>query len=175
MEGDLSYVASLLSGEPQAAGGGGTRGRGRQQSRGQRGGRGGLGSGGGGRAPRREQGSRQRNSSQQAGPSAGPAPASEDPAASPGPQSTARALHCAACDCWVPRRPESWATHVAGIRHTRQALSLRVHGERGHLVLSAFESLPGEGRAGQAGYPRRASDSLPRPRPARSTAGDFHS
>lgn len=34
--------------------------------------------------------------------------------------------------------------HVAGIRHRRQLLSLRVHGERNRLVLSAFESLPGE-------------------------------
>lgn len=33
---------------------------------------------------------------------------------------------------------------MAGIRHRRQLLSLRVHGERNRLVLSAFESLPGE-------------------------------
>lgn len=32
---------------------------------------------------------------------------------------------------------------MAGIRHRRQLLSLRVHGERNRLVLSAFESLPG--------------------------------
>eukprot|EP00887_Chlorella_sp_A99_P003415 scaffold7.g3415.t1 len=60
----------------------------------------------------------------------------------PGTQSTPRALHCEACDCWVPRRPGDWATHLAGIRHRRQVLSLRVHGERGRLVLSAFESAP---------------------------------
>jgi hypothetical protein len=34
--------------------------------------------------------------------------------------------------------------HTAGIRHRRQLLSLKVHGERNHLVLSAFESMPGE-------------------------------
>lgn len=63
----------------------------------------------------------------------------------PGPRSTARAQHCAACDCWVPKRPGDWEVHVAGIRHRRQLLSIRVHGEPNRLVLSAFESLPGEG------------------------------
>ena len=45
---------------------------------------------------------------------------------------------------WVPRRPGDWEVHCRGIRHRRQLLSLRVHGERGRLVLSAFESPPGE-------------------------------
>ena len=61
----------------------------------------------------------------------------------PGPESTQRALRCTACDCWVPRRQGDWETHLAGIRHRRQVLSLQVTGERGNLVLSTFESAPG--------------------------------
>lgn len=63
-----------------------------------------------------------------------------------------RVWHCAACDVWVPRREGDWEVHCRGIRHQRQLLSLRVHGERGRLVLSAFESPPGEmGPGGAAG------------------------
>lgn len=61
----------------------------------------------------------------------------------PGPRSTARVAHCEACDVWVPRRAGDWEVHVEGIRHRRQLLSLRVHGERNRLVLSAFEAPPG--------------------------------
>jgi hypothetical protein len=61
----------------------------------------------------------------------------------PGPSSTARVAHCEACDVWVPRRAGDWEVHVEGIRHRRQLLSLRVHGERNRLVLSAFEAPPG--------------------------------
>lgn len=55
-----------------------------------------------------------------------------------------RVWHCAACDVWVPKREGDWEVHCRGIRHQRQLLSLRVTGQRGKLVLSAFESAPGE-------------------------------
>ncbi|EFN57243.1 expressed protein [Chlorella variabilis] len=67
----------------------------------------------------------------------------------PGPRSTARVAHCQACDVWV---------HTAGIRHRRQLLSLRVHGERNRLVLSAFESPPDSPEAAQRLVGRAAAD-----------------
>ena len=70
-----------------------------------------------------------------------PAPPS-DTYNEPSDRSTPRVLHCAACGVWVPRRDGDWQVHIAGIRHRRQILSLREHGERGRLVLSAFESDP---------------------------------
>lgn len=75
-----------------------------------------------------------------AGPSASPGEAHSIPSD----RSSSRVLHCDACDVWVPRRPGDWETHIAGIRHRRQMLSLREHGERGHLVQSVFESAPHE-------------------------------
>lgn len=65
-----------------------------------------------------------------------------DPYSQPSNKSTAKVLHCAACDVWVPRRDGDWQVHIAGIRHRRQTLSLREHGQRGKLVISAFESDP---------------------------------
>jgi hypothetical protein len=67
----------------------------------------------------------------------------------PSDKSTNRVLHCATCDVWVPSRSGDWEVHIAGIRHRRHVLSLREYGERGRLVLSAFESDP---RAGEVSH-----------------------
>jgi hypothetical protein len=61
----------------------------------------------------------------------------------PSSQSSTRFHHCEACRAWVPSSPGLWETHIAGIRHRRQVLSLREHGQRGRLVVSKFEPLPG--------------------------------
>ena len=62
----------------------------------------------------------------------------------PGPRSTAAALHCQACSCWVPRQPaDNWQQHVRGIRHRRQLVSLRLTGQLGNMTVSLFEALPG--------------------------------
>jgi hypothetical protein len=58
--------------------------------------------------------------------------------------STSRVLHCCSCDVYVPHLPGVWETHIAGIRHRRQVLSLREYGAHGHLVQSVFESAPHE-------------------------------
>ena len=168
-----SYSQQGRSGSSGQAGGRAS-GRGQQGAAGRGrsgaadGGAGGSGGGGGGRGkkPRREarqqqqwpqqqQRPQQQQQSQQpvgtgnAGPGTAAGSASEGLAAAahsqPGPRSTARVAHCTACDVWVPRRPGDWEVHTAGIRHRRQLLSLRVHGERNRLVLSAFESEPGAG------------------------------
>ena len=66
----------------------------------------------------------------------------------PGPQSTAAALHCQACSCWVPRQPaDNWQQHVRGIRHRRQLVSLRLTGQLGNMTVSLFEALPGKATA----------------------------
>ena len=66
----------------------------------------------------------------------------------PGPGSTAAALHCQACNCWVPRHSaDNWQQHVKGIRHRRQLVSLRLTGQLGNMTVSLFEALPGEGTA----------------------------
>ena len=63
----------------------------------------------------------------------------------PGPRSTAAALHCQACNCWVPRQPaDNWQQHVKGIRHRRQLVSLRLTGHLGTMTVSLFEALPGK-------------------------------
>lgn len=63
----------------------------------------------------------------------------------PSENSTNTVYHCATCDVWVPSRPGDWEVHIAGIRHRRHVLSLREYGERGRLVLSAFEGDPKPG------------------------------
>jgi len=91
----------------------------------------------------------------------------------PSDKSTDKVYHCSTCDVWVPSRSGDWEVHIAGIRHRRHVLSLREHGERGRVVLSAFESdpRPGEmshrisGKASPAefGFDQGASSSgLPR-------------
>jgi len=71
-----------------------------------------------------------------------------DPATSnhlnqPSTKSTQRLFHCGACDVWVPSgRSGNWEIHIAGIRHQRELLSLREHGERGRFIVSIFESQP---------------------------------
>ena len=40
-----------------------------------------------------------------------------------------------------------WEMHCQGIRHRRQVLSLRHTGARGTVLVSEFESLPGEAMA----------------------------
>jgi hypothetical protein len=66
----------------------------------------------------------------------------EDKYNQPSDKSTDRVLHCATCDVWVPSRHGDWNVHISGIRHRRHVLSFREYGERGRLVLSAFESDP---------------------------------
>ncbi|KAF8067107.1 hypothetical protein HT031_002154 [Scenedesmus sp. PABB004] len=51
------------------------------------------------------------------------------------------ARRCDVCGCVVPAGIAAWETHVAGIRHRRNAASVRVCGEPGHAVVSAFEAL----------------------------------
>lgn len=75
-------------------------------------------------------------------PSSSHAEAEEDKYNKPSDLSTSKVLHCPTCDVWVPSRPGDWEVHIAGIRHRRHVLSLREHGERGRLVLSAFENVP---------------------------------
>ena len=66
----------------------------------------------------------------------------------PGSRSTAAALHCQACNCWVPPQPaDNWQQHVKGIRHRRQLVSMRLTGQLGNMTVSLFEALPGEGTA----------------------------
>lgn len=67
-------------------------------------------------------------------------------------------IYCATCDCWVPRRVGDWEVHLAGIRHRRQALSLREHGQRGQLVVSVFEGLPGPSDSTHALVGKAAAD-----------------
>eukprot|EP00891_Asterochloris_glomerata_P003182 jgi/Astpho2/3182/Aster-x1129 len=62
----------------------------------------------------------------------------------PGSRSTAAALHCQACNCWVPPQPaDNWQQHVKGIRHRRQLVSMRLTGQLGNMTVSLFEALPG--------------------------------
>jgi hypothetical protein len=133
--GELAYIANLLNGDPSQAPqnpAGAPRGRGR--GRGRRGGHSGRGRGGSA-APNAG-----------AGPSTAPAPTpadtDTDPLNRPRESSSPKLWHCEACDVLVPRRPGDWEVHVAGIRHRRQVLSLREHGQRGRLVMSVFESAP---------------------------------
>ena len=58
----------------------------------------------------------------------------------PSAKSTGRLYHCDACDVWMPRGPSVWRTHVSGIKHRRQVLSLRYTGQRGEVFVSAFEN-----------------------------------
>ena len=57
-------------------------------------------------------------------------------------QSKKSSYHCEACNCDIPFPIANWHAHIAGVRHQRQLLSLREHGQRNTLVLSIFESHP---------------------------------
>ncbi|KAK9830039.1 hypothetical protein WJX72_009332 [[Myrmecia] bisecta] len=63
----------------------------------------------------------------------------------PGPRLRKLHHHCEVCDCYVPADPRNaaWEDHCRGIRHRRHALSLKHTGERGNLMVSTFEAVPG--------------------------------
>ena len=52
-------------------------------------------------------------------------------------------LQCDWCNCQVGHGDRAWLTHVAGIQHRRETLSVQLYGEPGHMVISQFEPLPG--------------------------------
>lgn len=52
-------------------------------------------------------------------------------------------LRCDWCGCRVGRCDDDWRTHAAGIQHRRQALSMLLFAEPGHLVVSQFEAMQG--------------------------------
>lgn len=64
---------------------------------------------------------------------------SDDSWNKPSSKSNLRFFHCKACDVWIPRGEKVWQTHILGIRHRRQALSIRHTGSRNRIILSAFE------------------------------------
>ena len=65
------------------------------------------------------------------------------PPACPGPRSTATTLHCATCDCFVPRRPPSaWTAHTTGMRHRRSALGAALTGGARAVAVTPFEPPP---------------------------------
>lgn len=81
---------------------------------------------------------RQQTTNKSRGPSAPPPAAAAS--SLPSNRSTSKALHCSVCDVWVPKKGDIWEIHIAGLRHRREKLSLDIHGERGHVVVSQFEN-----------------------------------
>lgn len=49
---------------------------------------------------------------------------------------------CQLCRCWVWAGDSGWQTHIKGIAHRQQVLSLRETGELGHTFVSVFQSQP---------------------------------
>lgn len=66
-------------------------------------------------------------------------------------------LQCDWCNCQVGRGDRAWLTHVAGIQHRREALSVQLYGEPGHMVISQFEPLPGFPLSSQFLYPSHSA------------------
>lgn len=58
----------------------------------------------------------------------------------PSNKSTPRIWHCSTCNVWLPAKGNAWTTHIQGIRHRRERLSLELHGKHGCLVISTFEN-----------------------------------
>lgn len=50
---------------------------------------------------------------------------------------------CEACSCSVSARGHDWDTHVSGVKHQRQLVSLLHTGQLGNTVVSLFEAEPG--------------------------------
>ena len=50
---------------------------------------------------------------------------------------------CEACSCSVSARGNDWDTHVSGIKHKRQLVSLLHTGQPGNTIVSLFEAQPG--------------------------------
>lgn len=56
------------------------------------------------------------------------------------PAQPGRKIECKLCGCWVFGSDSGWQTHVNGIAHRQQVLSLRETGELGHSFASVFQS-----------------------------------
>lgn len=65
----------------------------------------------------------------------------------PSNKSSSKQYFCEACSCSVGRRDQDWQTHVTGNRHQRQLVSLQHTGQLGNVLLSVFESAPGDSLA----------------------------
>lgn len=53
---------------------------------------------------------------------------------------------CEACSCSVAAHGNDWDTHVSGVKHQRQLVSLLHTGQLGSTIVSLFEAEPGAGR-----------------------------
>lgn len=61
-------------------------------------------------------------------------------------KSDSKRYFCEACSCSVSARGNDWDTHVSGVKHQRQLVSLLHTGQLGNTVVSLFEAEPGAGR-----------------------------
>lgn len=163
---DLQYINSVLSGAPGASGqpAHNSRGRGRSShasnrrsasasgsDRGTGRGRGGTRSGSRTKvrgepdqpaaAPSQPGGHLRSSSWSGAGPSTNAAAAADEAGDSRG------GRRCELCACWVAGGAASWRTHVAGIQHRRQELSVRETGAPGRTIVSVFEADSGHAPA----------------------------
>ena len=68
----------------------------------------------------------------------------------PSNKSHSQQYFCEACTCWVAAREHAWNTHIKGIKHQRQLVSLQHTGQLGNVLVSVFEAVPGNSKSGTA-------------------------
>lgn len=57
--------------------------------------------------------------------------------------SNSKQYFCEACKCYTAAREQDWQMHIVGIKHQRQMVSLQHTGQLGNLLPSVFEAEPG--------------------------------